>query len=267
MTHHDEPSLGSKASIDHIASEFERLWRTSERVTIEYLLGEHQDVPVGELSRELELLEIELRQASGVRVTRGEFRRRFPDAQVLLESVFDEAGLVDESMARQKSLNRIVALKLIKSGVTANTEELRRFQTEADAAAKLNHPNILPVYEFCKHGDSTLYIAMPFIQGKTLREKLGSNTMSPSAAATMLLTLAKAVAHAHDRKILHRDLKPTNILFDEHQNPLADEAPNEFATTGRIAFESKLGRRESHESAIFVENPQRSRPAVCRKRR
>lgn len=291
MTQDNEPSLRRKTRIDQIASEFERLWRTNDRLTVEDLLARNRDIPTDELLRELLLLEIELQKSDGVRVTRGDYRGRFPDSIKELDFILDEAGLLDESMAtilsssgdtspneqtligrysghtpdetpekstlslgaefrpdstlrarligdfeiiepigeggmgivykaRQRSLNRIVALKLIKSGITANTEELRRFQTEAEAAAKLNHPNILPVYEFGRHGDSTLYIAMPFIQGKTLREKLGSHTMAPQAAATMLLTLSRAVVHAHERQILHRDLKPTNILFDEHQNPL-----------------------------------------------
>jgi serine/threonine-protein kinase len=91
---------------------------------------------------------------------------------------------------------------------------------EAAAAAKLNHPNILPVYEFGLHNDEVHFIAMPFVQGRTLRDRISTGTMTPGEAASLTLTLAKAVAHAHERDILHRDLKPSNILLDENQNPL-----------------------------------------------
>ncbi len=120
--------------------------------------------------------------------------------------------------ARQVSLNRPVALKMIKAGVLADDAELRRFQNEAEAVALLDHPGIVPVYEVGEH-DGQRYFSMKLVEGGNLAEQLASFQDNPRAAAALLAETAEAIQHAHMRGILHRDLKPANILVDAQGHP------------------------------------------------
>jgi serine/threonine-protein kinase len=120
--------------------------------------------------------------------------------------------------ARDTDLNRIVALKMVKAGPLATAEEVVRFHREAEAAARLEHPNIVPVYDIGRH-EGCLYFTMAFAGGGTLAEHQGRFVADPRAAVALLEKVAGAVHHAHQRRVLHRDLKPANILFDDHGSP------------------------------------------------
>ena len=120
--------------------------------------------------------------------------------------------------ARQVSLNRPVALKMIKVGVLADDAELRRFQNEAEAVALLDHVGVVPVYEVGVH-DGQRYFSMKLVEGGNLAEQLSKFKADPRSAATLLAEAAEAVHHAHTRGILHRDLKPANILIDPEGHP------------------------------------------------
>ena len=120
--------------------------------------------------------------------------------------------------ARQISLNRIVALKMIRSGSFATKAEVRRFHTEAEAAGNLDHPNIVPIYEIREYA-AQHFFTMKLVEGKSLADELHGQPMAPRRAAELMVKIASAVHHAHQRGILHRDLKPTNVLLDPRGEP------------------------------------------------
>src|SRR5436309_15508121 len=111
--------------------------------------------------------------------------------------------------ARQVTLNRPVALKMIKAGMLADTAELRRFQNEAEAVALMDHPGIVPVYEVGEH-DGQRYLAMKLVPGGNLAHRLTAYRDDPKAAAALLAEVAEAVHHADRRGILYRGLKPAS---------------------------------------------------------
>ena len=169
--------------------------------------------------------------------------RYFGDYVLLGEIAGGGMGVVFH--ARQVSLNRKVAVKLIRAGRMATDDERRRFRTEAEAAARLDHPHIVPIYEIGEH-EGQPFIAMKLIEGESLAERLGevreqrsevgnqraagtgrdaearrlTSDRCPLTSATALLaTIARAVQHAHERGVLHRDIKPGNILLDAAGEP------------------------------------------------
>lgn len=120
--------------------------------------------------------------------------------------------------ARQASLERTVALKMFSRASAPTAADVARFRAEAEAAARLDHPAIVPIYEVGQH-DSQPYFTMKFVAGTTLAERLAGGPMAPREAAALLAPIARAVHFAHQRGVLHRDLKPSNILIDEEGRP------------------------------------------------
>src|SRR5580765_1199072 len=120
--------------------------------------------------------------------------------------------------ARQKSLNRTVALKVISLGQWASKAHLRRFRLEAEAAAKLEHPGIVPIHEVGER-DGSCYFSMKFVEGGQLDEVVRRAPMSIRQAAELIAKVARTVHYAHEHGILHRDIKPGNILLDGKGEP------------------------------------------------
>jgi serine/threonine-protein kinase len=128
--------------------------------------------------------------------------------------------------ARQRSLNRIVALKMILAGGHAGTQERARFKVEAEAAARLSQSNIVAVYEVGEH-QGRPYLALEYVDGESLAQRLDGTPMPAHVAADLVRTLARAVQHAHERGVVHRDLKPGNVLLAfsrDAQRSAAEEA-------------------------------------------
>jgi WD40 repeat protein/predicted Ser/Thr protein kinase len=159
--------------------------------------------------------------------------RYFGDYELLKELGRGGMGVVYK--ARQISLNRPVALKLLKSDILAGEDELRRFQNEAEAVALLDHPQIVPIFEVGLH-DGRRYFSMKLVGGPSLEKRLADYGNDPKAAARLVKTAAEAVHHAHQRGILHRDLKPSNILLDDRGEPYVTD----FGLAKRVGGDSEL---------------------------
>src|SRR5262245_34253176 len=132
--------------------------------------------------------------------------RLFSDYELLVEIGRDGMNVIYK--ARQLTLNRIVALKMILPGHLASKDDLDRFRHEAEATAQLQHPSIVAVYDVGELDDQHFY-SMEYVEGKSLSQRLESGPLSPRAAARFALNIARAINHAHRHNILHRDLKPS----------------------------------------------------------
>ena len=149
----------------------------------------------------------------------GKLLRKFGDYELF--RVLGRGGMGVVYEARQVSLNRPVAVKMIRDATFASDEERRRFRNEAEAVALLDHPGIVPIYEVGEF-EGHRYFSMKLIGQGSLSGRLAIYRDDPKTTAAVLADVADAVQHAHMRGVLHRDLKPANILVDDQGPPACD---------------------------------------------
>lgn len=165
--------------------------------------------------------------------------KTFGEYELLHEIARGGMGVVFK--ARQTKANRVVALKMILSGNLAGQNEVNRFYTEAEAAANLDHPNIVPVYDVGQI-DGQHYFSMGFVDGQSLKDRVDDGPLPAQDAAQMAKTISEAVAYAHEKGIIHRDLKPSNVLLDQAGSPkISDfglakqmDSNSELTATGQV---------------------------------
>ncbi len=179
---------------------------------------------------------------------------------VLIEPIA-HGGMGTVFKARHRSLNRLVALKMVRGGALAAGEDLQRFRQEAEAVAHLDHPGIVPIYDVGEH-DGFTYFSMKLVDGGSLAQRIAGYTADPRRAAELLATVARAVHHAHQRGILHRDLKPSNILLDEQSaSPTSPTSAWPSGSEGAIRADP-VRRDRGHPSYMAPEQAAGKRGAV-----
>lgn len=185
---------------------------------------------------------LDAKQQDHPNLGRSSFLRYFGDYELLDEIARGGMGVVFR--AKQITLDRIVAVKMISAGLLASPESETRFRLEAQAAASLDHPNIVPIYEVGET-DGHRYYSMKFIEGSSLATICKNKTEKPQTAewaVRLMASVAHAVHHAHQRGILHRDIKPGNILID----PTGEPHVTDFGLAKRFDSEADL----THSNAL-----------------
>jgi WD40 repeat protein len=241
-------------------------WRRGQPITVEALLKQHPQLNENEEAI-LDLIsnEIFLRSRRGDRFDLDEYRRRFPRLAMQIELQFQLHRAVGPSMpligaealpslpgyeilaelgrgsmgvvykAIQTSLRRVVALKVLQPAGNQGTEAEARFRAEAEVVARMQHPNIVQLFEIGEHGGRS-YFSLELLDGGTLAGKLGGKPQPEREAARLTATLARAVHYAHQRGVIHRDLKPANVLLT------ADGVPKitDFGLARRLGTSQRL---------------------------
>jgi WD40 repeat protein len=259
---------GARPALEALLDEQSRHWRQGQRPPIEDYLARQPDLRQDpEALLDLVYHEVHLRRQQGESPSVEEYRRRFPQLADQLPPLFEvyhalqpgppqpdeppapgpavpgyevfeelgRGGMGVVYRARQVSLDRVVALKMILAGVHAGAEDLARFRREAEAAARLQHPNIVQVYEVGE-ADGRPFIALEYVDGGSLADRLDGTPLPARAAARLVEALAGAVSHAHRQGVVHRDLKPANVLLvvGQDSNPVGKETGLESCPTNWV---------------------------------
>jgi serine/threonine protein kinase len=252
-------SLDAERRHDRLCDEFERSWRAGEAPRIEDWLTRVPEAERQELFYNLARLEKELRDDTGVE---DDLVERFPIFAPWIRTIFRDgtdfevSGSIPKSFpaipgytiidahqggmgvvykAEQTKLKRLVALKMARGGAWVKAEDKTRFLNEAQDVASLKHPNIVPIYDFGEF-EGIPYFTMEYVDGGSLAQSLIQKPMDFPEAAELLETIARAVQVVHDRQLVHRDLKPGNILLTKDGTPKISD----FGLAKRLGADQNL---------------------------
>jgi serine/threonine protein kinase len=254
--------------VDTACDRFESAWRSGQRPAIEAFLDQIEGEDQRVLLRELILLEIGIRRRAGETPNVDEYCGRFPaleaswlDRALMPQTLpdlgsrpgFNGSVLAPQAIqgfeilgelgrggmgvvykARQLGLHRTVALKMILTGFQAGLKDLARFRAEAAALARLQHPNIVQIYDFGEAAGRP-YFVLEFVAGGSLAQHLQGKPQPVRPAAQLVETLARAVHAAHDNGVIHRDLKPANILLRDEREGASDASGDHLPLGSRLA--------------------------------
>ncbi|MBL8850335.1 MAG: serine/threonine protein kinase [Planctomycetaceae bacterium] len=179
---------------------------------------------------------------------RRDLPRRMGDYELINELGRGGMGVVYR--ARQLSLGRTVAVKMILRGELASPTEIGRFRAEAEAAARLDHPHIVSIFEVGTH-DGQPYFSMQYVPGTTLAQRIHGGPLPAAEAASLLIPVCRAVAAAHRAGVLHRDLKPSNVLIDDSGRPYVTDFGLAKQLPAKEDGATALGGSLTHSGAIL----------------
>ena len=171
-----------------------------------------------------------------------------------LQEELGRGGMGVVYRARHKKLDRSVAIKMILAGQFACPESVARFQHEAETAARLDHPGIVPIYEIGQAGENHFF-SMKLIEGEPLSALLDQYQPDQRKAAELMIKIADAVQHAHQRGVLHRDLKPANVLVDHDGQPLLTD----LGLAKQMDNDSAITQNRTHSGFAWIHVARTSR--------
>lgn len=217
------------------ASDFEKLVRVDE--VVRGVIPESGITLAEKAAINFDPLTVEAREVAS---SRPNSLRSISIGGYTLERIIGRGGMGIVYQARQHQLDRLVALKTIDFAGSLNPRTVARFRTEAELVARLQHPNIVQVYETGSHSGMPFF-SMELVDGGTLATAIGSSAMKPNLAAKLVEVLSRAIHYAHSQGIIHRDLKPANVLLAHSDRAEAlDLSPGSSDASGPIRYEPKI---------------------------